>query len=566
MFKVKSFFSFILILAILVCLLSGCSIMTGRYVNKLHKAYMSPDHFDSSSLKPIGLDYISDRLKTPLKIDEVFIEKYIEKYSLYELIDCLSDLEIGMNWDTIERYRIEYYDRLSTVNSMLKNNPELMKCRTLIFDGATLEAQHGAAGFYENQIDSKDIRYKSGDFNVGPDNHIERRSAENIVEIRYYGDWKIYHEWGSQYSSGEYGWKNGTFKDVPAHWIPYDRYHVYYCDKKLFISEESPYSINRIFYIVEKDGAQLATSFFERDYDVGGTIHAWIIIDKCNLSSGYPSTTSTLYSEVEKSISPEQLTSELTAENMQVPQIIIEFREQIQDDLLEVLDNPSKVSISNSGNIVINESVLFDVGASGVKPESIPIMTKLMDDFEKLLIDPDNIQCVDKIMIEGHTDSTGNAEDNLELSINRATRVLECLLANREELQPFSSVFYAVGYGDTRPIASNDTEEGRALNRRIEISIVPSNDSSNYSLSSEAEELNNILTVRGDSLIDAASKSSTSSSTSHTTFSSSSSSNSLQKTAKCNNCSGTGKVDGGTCPWCNGSGKTYDNMFNGLLG
>ena len=48
--------------------------------------------------------------------------------------------------------------------------------------------------------------------------------------------------------------------------------------------------------------------------------------------------------------------------------------------------------------------------------------------------------------------------------------------------------------------------------------------------------------------------------------SSSNSSYSSGKTVKCNYCNGTGKADGGTCPWCNGSGMTYDNVFNDLLG
>ena len=47
---------------------------------------------------------------------------------------------------------------------------------------------------------------------------------------------------------------------------------------------------------------------------------------------------------------------------------------------------------------------------------------------------------------------------------------------------------------------------------------------------------------------------------------SSSSSSSSSKTATCNYCHGTGKVNGDKCPWCNGSGKTYDNVFNDALG
>jgi len=48
--------------------------------------------------------------------------------------------------------------------------------------------------------------------------------------------------------------------------------------------------------------------------------------------------------------------------------------------------------------------------------------------------------------------------------------------------------------------------------------------------------------------------------------SSGNSSNDAGKTVKCNYCNGTGRADGGTCPWCNGSGTTYDNAFNDWLG
>ena len=63
-------------------------------------------------------------------------------------------------------------------------------------------------------------------------------------------------------------------------------------------------------------------------------------------------------------------------------------------------------------------------------------------------------------------------------SSNRANAVLGYLLeSGGYGLQRYSSCFCAAGYGDTRPVASNDTEAGRAQNRRIEISIVLKDDS-----------------------------------------------------------------------------------------
>ena len=79
-----------------------------------------------------------------------------------------------------------------------------------------------------------------------------------------------------------------------------------------------------------------------------------------------------------------------------------------------------------------------------------------------LLIMPDQ-----GVLIEGHTDSTGNAEYNLDLSQRRANSVLEFL--HSEGLKPRR--LEAVGLGMQRPVADNHSAEGRKRNRRVEIVI-----------------------------------------------------------------------------------------------
>jgi outer membrane protein OmpA-like peptidoglycan-associated protein len=72
------------------------------------------------------------------------------------------------------------------------------------------------------------------------------------------------------------------------------------------------------------------------------------------------------------------------------------------------------------------------------------------------------------VLIEGHTDSTGTDFANMQLSQERASAVREYLVAN----QAISGArVTAIGYGKTRPIASNDTPSGRAENRRIDVVI-----------------------------------------------------------------------------------------------
>jgi len=73
-----------------------------------------------------------------------------------------------------------------------------------------------------------------------------------------------------------------------------------------------------------------------------------------------------------------------------------------------------------------------------------------------------------RIRIEGHTDNTGNPDTNRELSLNRANAVRSALLAaGIVDVRVTTR-----GYGSTQPTASNDTEEGRLRNRRIDVAIV----------------------------------------------------------------------------------------------
>ena len=77
----------------------------------------------------------------------------------------------------------------------------------------------------------------------------------------------------------------------------------------------------------------------------------------------------------------------------------------------------------------------------------------------------------------GGSDSTGSDDTNRVLSTQRANAVLGYLLENGGgKLQQYASYFCAAGYGETRPLVSNDTEEGRAQNRRIEIAILLNED------------------------------------------------------------------------------------------
>ena len=106
------------------------------------------------------------------------------------------------------------------------------------------------------------------------------------------------------------------------------------------------------------------------------------------------------------------------------------------------------------------ENVLFDTGKATLRPESFEELDVLVD----VLKHKSNLE----IEIAGHTDNVGNPEANKKLSLARSQAVVNYLIqkgTNPERL-------VAKGYGDTRPIAHNDTEEGRQLNRRTEVVVL----------------------------------------------------------------------------------------------
>jgi len=110
--------------------------------------------------------------------------------------------------------------------------------------------------------------------------------------------------------------------------------------------------------------------------------------------------------------------------------------------------------------ITFDSGVLFDVDKATLRPNAKTNLIKLSAILNKYE-DTD-------ILIEGHTDSTGSEDHNMDLSIRRAQSVSSYLATNRV----LPTRFNVVGYGETQPIADNATLEGRQLNRRVEIAII----------------------------------------------------------------------------------------------
>ncbi|HLH93757.1 MAG TPA: OmpA family protein [Xanthobacteraceae bacterium] len=118
-------------------------------------------------------------------------------------------------------------------------------------------------------------------------------------------------------------------------------------------------------------------------------------------------------------------------------------------DLAKALTDTGKVDIYG---------ILFDTDKTDLKPES----RATLKEVAKLLKSDPSL----RLEVAGHTDNTGAADHNMRLSVGRAAAVVNALVSSygidRSRLQP-------KGYGDTRPVAPNDSEEGRAKNRRVEL-------------------------------------------------------------------------------------------------
>ena len=128
------------------------------------------------------------------------------------------------------------------------------------------------------------------------------------------------------------------------------------------------------------------------------------------------------------------------------------------------------------GKIGIRGSVLFDLNSAELRPEGLELIRSLAEPLRGYLKAHD-----EAIMVSGFTDSSpmiprpNGIKDNWELSSQRALTVTRALTAAGV---PAEAIF-AAGFGDTHPVAPNDTPENRAKNRRVEISPIPREKPSN---------------------------------------------------------------------------------------
>ncbi|MDD5130206.1 MAG: OmpA family protein [Candidatus Omnitrophica bacterium] len=134
----------------------------------------------------------------------------------------------------------------------------------------------------------------------------------------------------------------------------------------------------------------------------------------------------------------------------------------------EINDKQIKLQMMEKGLVItVVGDLLFDSGKAKIRPEAYSLLTKVSEVLK------DNMAQFN-VGIEGHTDNVpikqSGWKSNWELSTARALSVLH-YLASEQGVSP--ERLSAIGYGEYRPLASNETKDGRKQNRRVEIVILP---------------------------------------------------------------------------------------------
>jgi chemotaxis protein MotB len=131
------------------------------------------------------------------------------------------------------------------------------------------------------------------------------------------------------------------------------------------------------------------------------------------------------------------------------------------------------VSIADNGNIVIDESLVFEYDSATIKRQAKPFLDTLARAFANTLADEAVRENVDVVLVQGHTDERGTVAYNRELSAKRANAVLNYMFeADKSLEESYGPYFASSAYSEFRPVDTAGTEAAHRRNRRIEISVV----------------------------------------------------------------------------------------------
>lgn len=131
------------------------------------------------------------------------------------------------------------------------------------------------------------------------------------------------------------------------------------------------------------------------------------------------------------------------------------LRQQMQGTGVEVTRQDNNIILT------MPDAITFDFGRADVKPQFYGVLNNLATTLNQF---PET-----RLQIAGHTDNVGSDASNLQLSQQRANSVRTYLASTGVAAQRMQ----AVGYGESRPVADNGSDYGRAQNRRVEITLIP---------------------------------------------------------------------------------------------
>lgn len=117
-------------------------------------------------------------------------------------------------------------------------------------------------------------------------------------------------------------------------------------------------------------------------------------------------------------------------------------------------------AMGSAERIALDSAVLFDSGEYALRPEASAAIDAALSGIEQ--------RQATRVVVAGHTDSVGNADNNMTLSRNRARSVADYLTGNGGFAEDRVTL---EAHGESRPVAGNDTAEGRARNRRVELTL-----------------------------------------------------------------------------------------------
>ncbi len=152
--------------------------------------------------------------------------------------------------------------------------------------------------------------------------------------------------------------------------------------------------------------------------------------------------------------------------------VLLSYRNKVLIDKDKMPDNPQELtedeiralqeklnSLHFDEVLLITDKITFELGSAEIQPSSYPELDKIAQILKQKKV---------RVRIEGHTDDIGEAAFNQLLSEKRAQSIKNYLVTKGLDPQRFETV----GYGESKPIADNKTEKGRAQNRRVEFLII----------------------------------------------------------------------------------------------